>query len=237
MPYSFKNIDVLILCGGLGKRLRKITRNSIPKAMIRFGDGPFLDIIINYMAGFGFRRFILGVGYKADAITDYYRNAKRSALDVYFSHEKRPLGTGGAVKNAQRLIKSDYFFVLNGDSFCRFNPLSFFSSHKQKKALVSILLTKIGSGREYGEVKADKNLRILKFNEKNRQAKKCLVNAGVYIFSKKAFYLMPSQARFSLERDFFPKMLKKGVFGYLSSAYFIDIGTPKRYLMAKKRFL
>jgi NDP-sugar pyrophosphorylase family protein len=236
MALDLKNIDVFILCGGLGKRLREVSDN-MPKPMAQVGGRPFLDIIIDYMANFGFRRFILGLGYKADMIKAYYRKRKKSKLEILFSCEKVPLDTGGAVKNAKRLISSNLFLVLNGDSFCKFNPLGFLEFHKQKKSLISILLRKTTKAKDYGEVKVDRFWRILNFNEKNAKAKKCLINAGVYLFDKKIFNLMPRLSKFSLEFEFFPRMAKKKIFGYPYSGFFIDIGTPERYSQAIKYFL
>ena len=232
MPESVKNIDVLILCGGRGKRLRSIT--SKPKPMLEFGKQPLLDIILNYLAGFGFRRFILGIGYKADVIKSYYGKNKIRSLNIRFCHEKRPLDTGGAVRNAKKLIKSRQFFVLNGDSFCRFNPLEFLRFHKEKKSLVSILLKRVACGKDFGEIKMDRASRISSFREKKNNARNCLINAGVYIFDKRAFQQMPRLNKFSLEQDFFPKIAGKNIFGYEKSGFFIDIGTPQRYLKAKR---
>ena len=191
------------------------------------------------MVGFGFRRFILGLGYQAEVFKKYYRDFKSKDLEFEFCEEKTPLGTGGAVKKAKKLIRSRSFLVLNGDSFCRFEPLDFLRFHKMKKAVVSILLRKVSSGADYGMVKLDKTSRIIDFNEKNSQSqsRKCFINAGIYVFDKKAFGLMPRQEAFSLERDFFPKLSGTNCFGYTRSGFFIDIGTPERYLVAKKYFL
>src|SRR3989339_1476031 len=130
MRYSPKSIDVFLLGGGFGRRLKKIS-GGLPKPMVKVGSKPFLDIIISYLAGFGFRNFIIGTGYKADIVESYYRNRKIPGLSVLFSREKRPLDTGGAVKNAVGLIRSNPFLVLNGDSFCKFNPLDFLRFHRQ----------------------------------------------------------------------------------------------------------
>jgi len=231
-----KDIDVFILCGGLGKRLKSVTKNN-PKPMIKIGEQPFLDIIIDYVAGFGFRRFILGIGYRAEIFKRYYKNFKSRDLNIEFCEEKTPLGTGGAVKNVKSLIKSNLFLVLNGDSFCKLKLLDFLKFHKNKKAIVSMLLRKVSNGVDYGKVKLDKTSRIIDFNEKDNQAKNCLINAGIYVFDRTAFDLMPQQKAFSLERDFFPKLIGKNCFGYKKSGFFIDIGTPERYLKANKYFL
>jgi NDP-sugar pyrophosphorylase family protein len=236
MSELIKNIDVYILCGGLGKRLRRISKNK-PKPMVKVGSKPFLDIIIDYMAGFGFKHFILGIGYKAEVFKKYYRNFKQEDLNIEFSEEKIPLGTGGAVKKAKRLIKSDLFLVLNGDSFCEFKPLDFLRFHRNKKASVSILLRKVFNGTDYGRVKLDNTGQITDFDEKDNRANNCFINAGIYIFDRNVFNSMPRKKTFSLELDFFPKIVVKNCFGYTKSGFFIDIGTPERYLKADKYFL
>lgn len=231
-----KNIDIVVLCGGLGKRLRNIIR-GVPKPMVKLNARPFLDIIIYYMAGFGFRRFILTTGYKAKVIKDYYSNNPIPGLSITFSQERIPLDTGGAVKNAKTLIKSNPFFVLNGDSFCKFNPITMLNFHKQKKSLTSVLLKKVSAGNDYGEIQIDRYSRIVKFNEKNMKAKNCLINAGVYVFDKEIFSLMPTQAKFSLEFNLFPDMAGKSFFGHTYRGFFIDISTPERYFKARRYFL
>jgi len=229
------NTDVLILCGGLGKRLKKINKGR-PKPMMPLGERPLLDIIIGYFSGFGFRRFILATGYRAGFIKKYYRDKPRGKISIAFSDEKKPLDTGGAVKNAKRLIKSRHFFVINGDSFCKFNPGKFLVFHKKNRSFISILLKNVSIGKEYGAIGLENNGRISRFNEKSASARKCFINAGVYIFDKASFDFMPSCARFSLERDFFPRMLSKRVFGYKKCGFFIDIGTPEKYQKANKYF-
>jgi NDP-sugar pyrophosphorylase family protein len=231
------NTDVLILCGGLGKRLGKMTLR-VPKPMLLVGDRPFLDIIIDYLADFGCRRFILGTGYKSESIKKYYSAKNRSGLRILFSHETKPLDTGGAVKNAMSLIKSDTFFVLNGDSFCRFDPVKFYSFHKRKKAPVSILLRRVrGNRNEYGEIRVDKSSRVLSFREKSNKKGACLISAGVYLFDKKIKQFIPAKLRFSLERDLFPGMTGRGMYADITSGFFIDIGTPERYRRANAYFM
>lgn len=236
MMRNIKDINVLILCGGLGKRLKAVAP-CVPKPMVKIGNRPFLDLIIDHLAKIGFRHFILGLGYKADIIKDYYSGRKFPGLEISFSCENKPLDTGGAVKHAKPFIKSDPFLVLNGDSLNEFDAGKFLSFHKKKNAAVSILIKKASELKEYGKIEVDAENRIVKFNEKNLRAKSGLVNAGIYIFAKKAIELMPARRRFSLEYDFFPAIAGKDVFGFISPGFFIDIGTPKRLSMAEQILL
>lgn len=230
-----RNIDVFILCGGKGKRLKKISGN-IPKPMIHIGKRPFLTILIDYLRRFGFKRFILGIGYKAHFIKKYYKEHKIPGIEIVFSQENRPLGTGGAVKRAKRFIKSSIFLVLNGDSFSEFNAENFIKFYQQKKAKVLILLKKVKNNRDFGGITTDRNSKITGFSEKNSNLRSNYINAGVYLFSKNIFSKMSESGKFSLEYDFFPRLIGKGFYGYRHGGFFIDIGTADRYFSAKKYF-
>ena len=227
---------MLILCGGEGRRLRQIS-GRFPKPMVRIGRKVFLDIIIDYLKGFGFKRIILGTGYRAKFIRKYYSEHKVPGIELIFSEEKKPLGTGGAVKKAKRLIKSEFFFVLNGDTFSKFKVGRFIKFYQQKKAKLLILLRRAVINKDYGAITIDKRSKITSFNEKNVSTRVNFVNGGVYLFSKSVFSQMPNKSKFSLEFDFFPRMVGKGLYGYKESGFFIDIGIPERYFIAKKYFL
>jgi NDP-sugar pyrophosphorylase family protein len=231
-----KDIDVLILCGGAGSRLKKIS-GRVPKPMVRIGKLPFLDILIGYLKEQGFKRFILGLGYGAQYIKRYYSKHNIPGIEIKFSSEARPLGTGGAVKNAKRFIKSKIFLVLNGDSFSEFNADDLVAFYKQKKAGSLILLRKVKNSRDFGAVITGRGAEIVSFAEKNSKMLTSFVNGGIYLFSKSIFSVMPKKAMFSLEYDLFPQLIGKRLYGYKKAGFFIDIGTPKRYFAAKTYFL
>lgn len=231
-----KDIDCFILCGGKGKRLKKIT-GKVPKPMASIGKRPFLDIVICHLRRLGFKRFVLGVGYGADFIKKYYSKNKIPGVEVVFSKETKPLGTGGALKKAGRLIKSKVFLVINGDSFSDFNPREFIRFYRQKKASALILLRKMENSNDYGLVSVNPRSEVVFYNEKASKNWRGFINSGVYLFSKKIFSMMPGKPVFSLEYDFFPSIVGRGFYGYKGSGFFIDIGTPDRYLKAKEYFL
>ncbi len=231
-----KDIDVFILCGGEGKRLKAIT-GKIPKPMVSIGRRVFLDIMIDYLKKLGFRRFILGIGYQAHFIKKYYRRHKIPGIEIIFSQENQPLGTGGAVKKAKRLIRSEIFLVLNGDSFSKFNVANFIKFYKQKKARFLILLKKVRNSQDFGAVTFNRRSEITSFSEKNSTSRDNFINGGVYLFDKSVFQEMPPSRKFSLEHDFFPQMAGKRLYGYVDRGFFIDLGTPERYFVAEKYFL
>ncbi|MCU0666050.1 MAG: sugar phosphate nucleotidyltransferase [Candidatus Omnitrophica bacterium] len=229
-----KNIDVVILCGGLGRRLRPAVSDR-PKPMAQVNNKPFLDILIQYLAGFGLKRFILCSGYMGDAIRKHYKRIPKS-LEIVLSQEKKPLGTGGAIKNAQSLILSSSFLVLNGDSFCRVNFSDFYKFHLKKKALLSIVLSRPKDDQNSGVVILDHRERIVKFNEKVKPLKGSFCSVGIYLMGKEIFQFMGENKIFSLEYDLFPALAGKNCYGYYCKKDFVDIGTPQN-LMKASNFL
>ena len=144
-------IDVVILCGGLGTRLRPVLKNK-PKAMAEIGNRPFLDLLIEYISSFGYKRFVLCLGHKSNYIENYYKN-KKDSLEYFFSIERDPLGTAGAIKNAEPLIKSNPFLGFNGDSFCPANLKNLLKFHNSNKSIASIALVSKQEPGCYGSVK------------------------------------------------------------------------------------
>ncbi|MBF0473098.1 MAG: NTP transferase domain-containing protein [Nitrospirae bacterium] len=223
--------DIVILCGGIGSRLQAVVSDR-PKPMAQMGDRSFLDILIIHAASYGYKRFILCTGYKQGFIRDYYQDKFRD-LEIIISEESSPLGTAGAVKNAQSFIKSDVFFAMNGDSFCQLDYNDFMSFHKNKNAFISIALVLKENISEYGRVLIDESSRIISFSEKINLEDIGLINGGVYIFNQRVFDHIPQMIQYSIEYDLFPKILDKVIYGYEKTGKFIDIGTPERYTQAK----
>lgn len=234
---SIKNklnqIDAVILCGGRGTRLRK-TIKGIPKPMAKIGDRPFLEILIDYLSSFGIRRFILATGYRSNVISDFFRKNRKKGLKILVCSENKPLGTGGALKNAKRLIHSDPFIVLNGDSFARLNPFDLLIFHRNNRALISMVITKSRKSQDSGIVEISKDAKIIGFLEKPESSRAGYNNCGVYVCGRKVFNTFPLSKKFSLERDYFPKIVNKRLYGYVINDSFMDIGTPERYKKANK---
>lgn len=227
-----KNMDVLILTGGQGSRLRTVV-NDRPKTMAQINGRPFLDMLIEHLSGFGFTRYTLCVSYMAEFIKEYYRTNNTNSLEITFSSEVTPLGTGGAVKHAASLIASDTFLVLNGDSFCPVDFHKFIEFHLEKSALLSMVLSPAEGSDDYGSVVIDGSNRVMQFREK-KPIDKTWINAGVYLFEKKVLSLIPSGDIYSLEYDLFPQLIGKDFFGFPTAGKVIDIGTPERYMDAMR---
>jgi len=228
------NTDVLILCGGKGRRIQSVAKGR-PKSMIDINGVPFLDILIDYVENFGFKRVVLCIGYMGDFIKRYY-SGRESKLDIVFSEEKELLGTAGAIKNAEPVIKSAQFLVLNGDSFCRIDLKDFLRFHIEKHAGCSMVLTKIENSRDYGFVSLNETGEITAFNEKSKNGNDGFINAGIYAISKEILPLIPEDKEFSLEKQLFPGIVNRRFYGYITERPLIDIGVPERYDLANKMF-
>lgn len=230
------DLDVLILCGGLGKRL-KATIGRKPKALADINGRPFIDIMIGYVASFGFKRFILCSGYRGGMLKRHFHKKEYApSRQIIFSQEKKPLGTAGAIKNAGRYLrKNASFLVLNGDSFSNLDLLRFLNFHISKKAVISVALSKSNKMAWCGTVKLKKNGEIISFDEKARKKDNLFVNMGIYLMDRSVLSMIPEKRAVSLEYELFPSLVNKGLYGYVEDTDFIDIGTPRNYHKLNKR--
>lgn len=230
---EINDCDCVILCGGLGKRLRSVVSDT-PKVMAEVNGRPFMDHVIGHVASQGIERIVLCTGYKAQMIEDYYRDHD-FGITIDYSREDKPLGTGGALKNARAVIKSDPFLVLNGDSFLPADLKGLLEFHAAKKAEVTLTVTLSEQVRDFGSVSTDAKGRVTAFSEKSADADQAPVNAGLYCMNQSVFDRMPKQAAFSLETDLFPQMTDRPFYGFQIDGTFLDIGTPQRYASVKQQ--
>ena len=225
--------DFIILCGGLGTRLRSVVGES-QKVMVAINDEPFLDLLIKYIRAQGGRRVILATGYKAEDVETHY-HGRFADMTIEFSREEEPLGTGGAVKNAWSKVTSENFFVLNGDSFCPIIFETMLDLHIAYQASSTVALARVEDGQDYGSVMLDDAGCVTAFQEKVPTSNLTYVNTGVYCFREELKESLPASSKFSLERDFFPSIIGKGFCGYVTDRSFLDIGTPQRYKEAAQQ--
>ena len=227
------NIDALILCGGLGTRLRPIL-GDYPKSMADVRGLPLLHILITQTQKWGFKKFILCIGYQGHIIRQYFKeNNAFAGLKILFSEEEKPLGTGGAVKNAEEKIESDLFLVMNGDTLSELNMKNFLDFHNKSDSDLTIALTTKEDKSDYGNVQLNNSKRILNFQEKKHHGSGH-ISMGIYLFNRLILDFIPKGRPYSLEHDLFPSILDMRCFGYISDATFMDIGTPKRYSRLQK---
>ena len=226
--------DVLILCGGLGTRLREAVSDR-PKPLAPVNDRPFLDLLLDLVRTQGYERVILCTGYMSAEIESHYKRHNASGLEVLISEEKEPMGTAGAVLNAMPLIKTGSFIVMNGDSYSPvdLNKLSRFRG--DTGAEIAMAVIKADNNGDYGSIEMDESGRVSSFVEKTSPGK--YISAGVYCFDKKALRMIPPDRNCSLENEVFPLMVSKGgLFALEFKADLLDIGTVERYKFAQEYF-
>jgi len=222
-------MQALILAGGLGTRLRKIV-NNIPKVMVSIKEKPFLEYLILQLKKYNLNDIILCTGYLKEKIMDYFGDDNHLGVNIIYSQEIKPLGTGGAIKFAEHLVLEDNFLVMNGDSFFDIDLDKLISYHFDKKAIATMALVKVKDTRRFGVVKISKNGKIKSFTEKSEKTDSILVNSGIYVLNKEIFKYIPECKPISLEKEVFPKLIYSNRFyGISFNNYFIDIGIPEEY--------
>ena len=232
------SIDTLVLCGGRGARLKPIVSDK-PKILANIGGSPFIKYLLKYLENEGIKRIILCTGYMYDQIEDWVQSSYHGDLDILFSREKNPQGTGGAIKNAQKLILGNNFLVINGDTFIELNYRVFIESFLDKDAVGLFALKKLIKTEAYGNVKVDSMNRIVSFIEKENKFdhnnNDGLINVGVYLLNKVCLDVIPSNTKVSFERSTMKLILKESnnsIYGFYCEGSFIDIGTPRNYYRA-----
>jgi len=228
---DISQIDLAILAGGLGTRLHSVLKNA-PKCLAPVNGQPFIDILIDDYVAQGFRRFVVCVGHLREQVMGHLRG--RNDCEIVFSEEAQPLGTGGAIGNTESLIKSDLFFVTNGDSFVELKFKDMLNNHLGTASDASIAVMPSADNNRYGNVILGNGGKVLGFSEKSGDIKTKWINAGVYLFGKNIYSFLKSyQSPFSIEKDIFPVLIDRNkVFGYKAGRKFIDIGVPASYAVA-----
>ncbi len=222
----------VVLAGGFGTRLAAIV-SDVPKPMAPVAGRPFLERLLDRLAQQCIRRIVLAVGYKREIIQSHFGDHYHG-LDVAYSVEAEPLGTGGAIKQAfveQSLAQA---LVLNGDTFCTLDLSVLSAEHARSGASATLALVRVEDAGRYGAVELDSSGRIAAFREKNPDTGAGLINAGVYALESRVFELAPAAARFSFEQDVLQAHAAgQGFRGHVADASFIDIGVPDDYHRAQ----
>ncbi len=224
--------EAIVLAGGLGLRLRS-SIPDMPKAMAPVRNRPFLEYLLDNLIGFGIEHVILSTGYLSEKIMNHF-GPKYKGVDLSYSVEDKPMGTGGAAMLAKKMAGSDLFLILNGDTLFRTDLKMMFIKHIEKEADITIALRYVDNTARYGSIVTDNNERILSFSEKKNSGKAGWVNGGVYLFRRDILNNKHMPEIFSLEKDLLPSILhNRAVYGFRDNAYFIDIGTPEDYKRAQ----
>ncbi len=234
-------LKAVILAGGFATRLRPLSC-ARPKTLFPIVNKPLLEWIFEGLSKNGVEEAILAV----NALTQFHIKQQRPpkhGLKVKFSIDppKRPLGTAGPVKKAEKLIgHNEPFIVLNGDIFAQLNYKELLTTHLESKAFATIALCKVDDPSRYGVAEIGKGNQIKQFIEKPPvdKAPSNLINAGVYILDPKVFDYIPSGRAVSMEREVFPKLAEEGkLFGHRTNGFWMDIGRPEEYLETNRIIL
>jgi mannose-1-phosphate guanylyltransferase len=225
-------VKAVILVGGEGTRLQPLTLNT-PKAMVPILNKPFLEYLILYLKEHKVRDIILTMSYLPHRIQSHFGDGTELGVHLTYLIEKSPLGTAGAVKNAETLL-DEPFFVVNGDIITGIDLSAMMRRHRKIKPRASLALTPVDNPTIYGVVETDGKGMVKRFVEKpgREEVTTNMINAGIYILEPEVLRYVPPATPSMFEYYLFPLLLEKGepVLSYPSTTYWIDVGTPEKYL-------
>ncbi|MFH1684374.1 MAG: NDP-sugar synthase [Candidatus Margulisiibacteriota bacterium] len=226
-------MKAVIIAGGLGTRLRPLTYNT-PKPIVPVANRPFVVHQIEHLAKHGIDEVILNLHYLSHEIKKILdREAREWGIKIRYSIEEHPLGTAGAVKNAEEFFGDEPMVIFNGDVLTDLNISKLVNYHREKGATVTLTLTEVEDPTPFGLVLTDKDGRVTDFLEKPSwdMVTSKNINAGTYVVDPKIFKDVPKGKVYSFERELYPSLLRGGVpiYGYISHSYWIDIGNPQKY--------
>jgi NDP-sugar pyrophosphorylase family protein len=232
-------VKAVILAGGEGTRLRPLTLRT-PKPVVPVVDRPFLRYQLDLLASAGIRDVVFSIAYKPERIQEVFGDGSALGRRIHYAVEETPLGTGGAVKNAEPHL-DDLTVVFNGDVLTDVDLPAVVAAHKQAGAAATIVLYPVPNPAAYGLVETDAGGRVRRFIEKPKpeQITTDRINAGIYVLRTRTLSLIPEAVNHSIERGFFPALLERGepVLAYVHTGYWIDIGTPEKYLQVHRDIL
>ena len=229
----------VILAGGEGTRLRPLTLTT-PKPVVPVVDRPFLRHQLDLLERVDVHEIVFSVGYRPERIEAEFGDGRALGKRIHYAVEESPLGTGGAVKHAEPLL-DETTIVLNGDVLTDVDLPAVVAEHRASGAVATLVLTPVPNPSAYGLVETEAIGRVLRFIEKPdpSQITTNTVNAGIYVLDTRTLALMPAGVNHSIERAFFPALLARGeqVRAYVHGGYWIDIGTPEKYLQVQRDIL
>jgi mannose-1-phosphate guanylyltransferase len=226
-------MKAVVLVGGEGTRLRPITE-TIPKPLVPLMDRASLDHVLDHLARHGVHEVVLSSSYLEAPFHEFIRG-RHGDPSITWITETEPLGTGGAIVNALGDLGGDQTFIaLNGDILTDLNLTAMIAMHRERGTAATIALTHVEDARPFGLVPTEPDGRVIEFREKPSEKIPGHINAGTYVLEVSALEGWPRGEIASIERDIFPRLISDGrpVYGFASDAYWLDLGTPERYLQA-----
>jgi D-glycero-alpha-D-manno-heptose 1-phosphate guanylyltransferase len=225
--------EAIVLAGGFGTRLRGIV-DDLPKPLAPVAGRPFLARLLDRLAGDGIRRCILATGYLSERI-EAAIGPRWQGMDIAYSVESEPLGTGGAIRLAAHALHGDAAHVLNGDTWLAYSPAALAAAARAIDAPLGMALARVDDVARYGAVTIADG-RAVCFREKGERGPGW-INAGCYFLDARALAALPSSAAFSFEHAVLQPCAARGeVAAFTATAGFIDIGVPEDYARAQALF-
>jgi mannose-1-phosphate guanylyltransferase len=223
-------MQALILAGGEGTRLRPLT-TTVPKPVVPLVDRPFIRFMIDWLHGHGVDDVVMSCGHLASGVRNVLGDGSALGIQLRYVEEPRPLGTGGALKYAEPLL-GDRFLMLNGDILTDLDLTAQIAQHERSGAQATLALTPVEDPSAYGLVRTTQDGAVTEFVEKPSpdQIDTKNISAGAYVLERSVLDMLEPEQNASIERDVFPRLVGEGLYGCVSEGYWLDIGTPERYL-------
>lgn len=220
-------MKAIILAGGAGLRLCE-TVKDVPKPLAQVAGRPFLEYLIFQLVKWKIKELVLSIGYKGDSVKLHFGDGARWGVQMIYSEEDEPLGTGGALREAIKSMDDEQFVVMNGDSFLDLNFDELILYHNNQQAIATIGLAYVNDISRYGKVEINDKGEITNFVEKNDSGEG-IINGGIYLLNREMIRSIPP-GKVSLEKDVLPSFVNRRLYGMISKGFFIDIGLPQDYL-------
>ena len=227
-------MQAIVLVGGEGTRLRPLTE-SVPKPALTLVDRPFLAYMVEWLAGHGVEEVVLACGFLPEVLREVLGDGERAGVRVRYVAEPRPLGTAGGIRFAADRLGDELgerFLALNGDVLTDLDLTALLAAHDRRGGRATLGLHPVQDAAAYGLVRLAEDGDVLAFEEKTGRHEPAEVNAGMYVLERSVLDLIPPGEEVSIERDVFPKLVGEGLGGLALEGYWMDIGTPERYLQA-----
>ena len=226
-------MKAVVMAGGEGTRLRPLT-STIAKGVVPLANRPHLELMIQWLRGHGVDEVILSCGFLAQQVREVLGSGEQLGVRLDYVEEPAPLGTGGALAFAGELL-AERFFMLNGDLLTDVDLTAQLAHHEATGARATLALVGVEDPSAYGLVRLRPDNSVSEFLEKPGpdEIDTNLISAGVYVLDRTILEEMPPPpSNVSIEREVFPRLVGRGLFGWAAEGYWIDIGTPQRYLQA-----
>jgi len=224
-------MQALILAGGEGTRLRPLT-NTVPKPVLPLAGRPHIAYVIDWLVRHGVDDIVISCGFLAAGMREALQDVE-AGVDIRYVEEPDARGTAGAIRFAEDEL-GDRFLVLNGDVLCDLDLSKLVEVHEAAGARATIALYPVDDPSAYGLVRRSEEGRISEFLEKPDpdQIDTDEINAGAYVLERSVLELIPPDREVSIEREVFPRLVGGELYGARLEGYWLDIGTPERFLQA-----